>query len=149
MLWYIHAYDYAQVSAVTYFIIGLCHVSQNVLLQLYMQHCMGSYSAVGAWRSRYIEYTQCNRNTVTLTAWRSICISLVWKQWLKDSWFWGGFWRAGLVQTELVNPEIRETLGFQFQKERQLKVWLYYRGNWLCEPKLAAISERCFNKAWD
>ena len=38
----------------------------------------------------------------------------------------GVFQKVRLVKTLLVNPEMRETLGFPFQKESELKLWVSY-----------------------
>jgi len=52
---------------------------------------------------------------------------------------WAVCQKAGLVKTlDFVNPEMRKTLGFHFQKESQLKFEVSYHGNWLCEPNLLA-----------
>lgn len=40
--------------------------------------------------------------------------------------------------SEFVNREMGETLGFLFQKEKSLKLWVSYDGNILCEHNLLA-----------
>ena len=51
----------------------------------------------------------------------------------------GGIPESGFSEkSEFVNPEMRETLGFQFQKKRELKLWVSYRSNWLSEANLLA-----------
>ena len=53
-----------------------------------------------------------------------------------DASYPGGYSRKWVLWKFWVNTEMKETLGFQFQEERQSKLWVCYCGNFLCEHNL-------------